>query len=132
MTQILYFSKSKADNNGEVNSIESSLDYFSRKIKEMPKDARTKQVKKLGIANKILYFNEQNQKGQSLKIQTLNQMVGRLPISLAQLNAGNNSKELKNKIIQLLYCLYISKNSQKASIKVCLALFRYGNNFYDQ
>ena len=104
---------------------------FQKKIKEMPEDARTKQVKILGIVNKILNFNEQNQQGQSLKIQTLNQMVSRLPISLAQLNDGNNSKKLKNQIIQLLYCLYRSKNSQKASIKAGLTLFRYGNNFYD-
>ena len=36
-------------------------------------------------------------------------MLHRLPISLAQLNAGNNSETLKNKIRQLLYSLYISK-----------------------
>ena len=30
-------------------------------------------------------------------------MLSRLPITLAQLKAGNNSEELKNKIRQLLY-----------------------------
>ena len=30
-------------------------------------------------------------------------MLGRLPISLAQLKAGNNSEKLKNEIRQLLY-----------------------------
>ena len=37
-------------------------------------------------------------------------MLSRLPISLAQLQAGNNSEKLKNEIRQLLYSLYPSKN----------------------
>ena len=37
-----------------------------------------------------------NQQRQGLKILTPNQMLGRLPISLAQLKAGNNSEKLKN------------------------------------
>ena len=32
-------------------------------------------------------------------------MLSRLPISLAQLNAGNDSEKLKNEIRQLLYSL---------------------------
>ena len=36
-------------------------------------------------------------------------MLSRLPISLAQLKAGNNSEKLKNEIRQLLYSLYGSK-----------------------
>ena len=40
-------------------------------------------------------------------------MLRRLPISLAQLQAGNNSEKLKNKIRQLLYSLYRSKNMSK-------------------
>ena len=37
-------------------------------------------------------------------------MLSRLPISLAQLKAGNNSEKLKNEIRPLLYSLYRSKN----------------------
>ena len=59
---------------------------------------------------------ERKQKGLGLKILTPNQMLSRLPISLAQLKAGNNSEKLKNKIRQLLYSLYRSKNLQKMSI----------------
>ena len=33
-------------------------------------------------------------------------MLSRLPISLAQLNAGNNSEKLKNEIRKILYSLY--------------------------
>ena len=36
-------------------------------------------------------------------------MLSRLPISLAQLKAGNNSEKPNNKIRQLLYSLYRSK-----------------------
>ena len=44
---------------------------------------------------------------------TPNEMLSRLPISLAQLKAGNNSDKLKNEIRQLLYSLYRSKNMTK-------------------
>ena len=40
-------------------------------------------------------------------------MLSRLPISLAQLKAGNNSEKLKNEIRQLLYSLYRSKKLTK-------------------
>ena len=40
-------------------------------------------------------------------------MLSRLPISLAQLKAGNNSKILKNEIRQLLHSLYRSKKLSK-------------------
>ena len=44
-------------------------------------------------------------------------MHRRLPISLAQLNAGNNSEKLKNEIRQLLYFLYRSKTLTKQLYK---------------
>ena len=36
-------------------------------------------------------------------------MVNRLPILLAQIQAGHNSKSLKNELRQILYSLYRSK-----------------------
>ena len=51
-----------------------------------------------------------NQPARGLTILTPNQMLSRLPISLAQLKAGNNSENLENEIRQLLYSLYRSKN----------------------
>ena len=65
------------------------------------------------IVEEILNFNKQKQEGQGIKILTPNQMLSRLPISLAQLKAGNNSEKLKNEIRQLLYSLYRSKNMTK-------------------
>ena len=61
------------------------------------------------IVELILKFNQIDQEGSGLKILTPNQMLSRLPISLAQLKAGNNSEKLKNGIRQILYSLYRSK-----------------------
>ena len=47
--------------------------------------------------------------GKGIKILTNKQMLNRLPILLAQIEAGNNSKSLKNEIRQILYSLYRSK-----------------------
>ena len=44
-------------------------------------------------------------------------MLSRLPISLAQLKAGNNSEKFKNNIRQLLYSLYTSKKLTKQLYK---------------
>ena len=59
----------------------------------------------LEIVEDILEFNRKKQSGGGLKILTPNQMLSRLPITLAQLKAGNNSEKLKNEIRQLLYSL---------------------------
>ena len=40
-------------------------------------------------------------------------MLSRLPITLAQLKAGNNSEKFKNEIRQLLYSLYRSNKRTK-------------------
>ena len=58
-----------------------------------------------------------NQPGKGLKILTPDQMLRRLPITLAQLIAGNNSEKLKNEIRQLLYSLYRSKKLTKQLYK---------------
>ena len=70
----------------------------------------------LVIVKLILDFNQLNQSGQGLKILTPSQMLSRLPISLAQLNAGNNSEKLKNEIRQLLYSSYRSKKLVNKSL----------------
>ena len=84
----------------------------------MPTDTNKKgNIKILEIVNKILDFNEQNQQGSDLKILKPSQMLSRLPISLAQLKAENNSEKLKNEIRQILYSLYISKKLRKIIYK---------------
>ena len=48
-----------------------------------PSTNKSKLVKILDTVNKILDFNEKNQREQRLKILAPNQMLSRLPISLA-------------------------------------------------
>ena len=60
------------------------------------------------------YDSKQNEtKGTGLKILTPKQMLQRLPIALAQVNAGNNSESLLNEIRQIVYSLYQSKQITK-------------------
>ena len=58
-----------------------------------------------------------NQKAERCKILTPSQILSKLPITLAQLKAGNNSEKLKNEIRQLLYSLYRSKKLTKQIYK---------------
>ena len=72
----------------------------------MPEDRKSmieENEKMINIVEHILYFNQLEQQGSGLKILTPNQMLSRLPITLAQLKAGNNSEKLKNEIRQILY-----------------------------
>ena len=99
-----------------MDIIKSSLSDLKNKIKKMSDD-EIKIEKPYEIVDiKILEFNKQNQEGQGLKI-LLNQMLSRLPITLAQLKEGNNSEKLKNEIRQLLYSLYRSKKLTKQIYK---------------
>ena len=63
---------------------------------------------------KFLEFNRQNQEGQGLKILTPDQLISRLPITVAQLKARNNAEKLNNEIRQLLYSVYRSKKFKKS------------------
>ena len=78
----------------------------------------------------ILYFNNEDQEGGGLKILTLSQMLSRVPISLAQLKAGNNFEKLKNEIRQLLYSCTDQKKLEKISAKVWLTLFKHRKNLH--
>ena len=54
-------------------------------------------------------ISDTSKKGEGLKILTNKQMLNRLLILIAQIQAGNNSKSLKNELRQILYSLYRSK-----------------------
>ena len=60
----------------------------------------------LKILNSLGEIFDGPTKGEGLKILTPDQVLSRLPITLAQLKAGNNSEKLKNEIRQLLYSLH--------------------------
>ena len=94
----------------QVNLINSWSRDLNREMKDMGEEE--KQIENpdeiVNLVENILVFNRQQQE-QGLKNLTPNQMFSRLPISLAQLKAGNNFEKLKNEIAQLLFYLYISK-----------------------
>ena len=122
----LYETKNRKKNNELVNVIKSRLSDLKDEIKEMSEDEKEieKPDKILKIVEEILDFNnKQNQIGKGLKILTPSQMLSRLPISLAQLKAGNNSEKLKNEIRkqnikkQILYSLYRSQKLTKEIYK---------------
>ena len=52
-------------------------------------------------------------KGTKLEVLTPKQMLQRLPMALAQAKAGNNSESSLNKIRQIVYFLYQSKQITK-------------------
>ena len=116
----LYNLNDRSNNNLLADAIKNRLSNLKNEIKKMSKDEIEieKPYKIVNIVEKILEYNKEKQEGKGLKILTQNQMLSRLPISLAHLKAGNNSEKLKNEIRQLLYSLYRSKNLQNKCIKV--------------
>ena len=99
-----------------VKSINETLTEMKNIIKNVPKDnpSKTEESKKMtDIVERVLVLNSEKQIGLGLKILTPNQMLSRLPITLTQLKAGNNSEKLKNEIRKLLYSLYRSKKLTK-------------------
>ena len=77
----------KEKNNLLVNTIKSGLNDLKNEIKKISEDEikNQKPHKIVDIVEKILKFNQRNQRGEGLKILTPSQMLSRLPITLAQL-----------------------------------------------
>ena len=106
-------------NKNMVESINKKLTKLKNIVKNVPKDeiSKVEENKKIiDIVERILELNSKKQLGVGLKILTPDQMLSRLPITLAQLKAGNNSEKLKNEIRQL-YSLYRSKKLTKQLYK---------------
>ena len=121
MVKRLFEIKDANKNSKLVEKIKNKWSNLKNKIEEMSKEEikNEKPNEISGIINEILNLNGQVQKqrGLGLKNLTPDQMLSRLPIILAQLNAGNNSEKLKNEIRQLLYSLYRSKKLTKQIYK---------------
>ena len=115
MLKDLYRINDKKKNNDSVNLIKSGLSDLKNEIENM--DDEEKEIEKpneiVNIVEEILEFNKQKPEGKRLKILTPDQMLSRLPSTLAQLKVGNNFEKLKNEIRQILYSLYQSKNLTK-------------------
>ena len=88
-------------------------------LKEEKMSQNEKEIKQpdtiLKIIKEILNFNKEIQKQRCLGLKILrpDQILSRLPITLAQLNTGNNSGKRKNEIRSLLYLCTDKKNLQK-------------------
>ena len=115
MYKVLYERNNDKKNSKLVKIFNSGLEDLEKEIKEMSKEEIIieKPYNIVKVVKKILEINKVNQEGKRLKILTPNQMLSRLPITLAQLKSGNNSDKLKNEKRQLLYYLYCSKNMTK-------------------
>ena len=115
----------KKKNNKLVNTFNSALRDLEEKIKNMSK--AEKEIEQpdeiVRVVKIILDFNKlKQQKGQGIKILTPKQILNRLPIALAQLQAENNSNKFKNEIRQLLYSLYRSKNMTEQVYKSLISI----------
>ena len=101
-------------------SINKKLTKLKNIVKNVLKDKVSKVEENetiIDTVERILELNSEKKIGLGLKILTPDQMLNRLPITLAQLKAGNNSEKLKNEIRQLLYSLYRSKKLTKQLYK---------------
>ena len=101
MLMLLNKTNDTEKNSKLVNLINSGLKDLKKEIKKMSEAEIENENPEsiVEIVEKILKFNKQNQQGEGIKILTPNQILNRLPIALAQLNAGKNSNKLKNEIM---------------------------------
>ena len=113
-------------NKTKVNKIKNNLADLMMKFKNNP----TNNAKKIRNRNNmveivelILKFNQLEQEGSGLNILTPNRMLSKLPVSSAQLKAGNNSEKLKNEIRQILYSLNRLKKLTKNIYKSLRDMF---------
>ena len=106
-------------NNKLVNMINSELKDLKEENKKMlEKEKEIKDPESIvEIVDEIFKFNEQNQQGQGIKILTPNQMLNRLPISLVQLQVGNNSEKQDNYCILFIVQKNITKQVYNNLIK---------------
>ena len=113
--ELINLSEFKEEYNKFSDSIEKFEPYKSEKE---PGSVSTNQKKMIRYARDLkdivdLYnlksSSDTSKKGEGLKLLTDTQMLNRLPILLAQIQAGNNSIKLKNEARQILYSLHRSK-----------------------
>ena len=86
---------------------EKRLGSVSKNQKKMERYARD--LEDIGDLYNIKSDSDTSKKGEGLKILTNKQMLNRLPILLAQIEAENNSIKLENEARQILYSLHRSK-----------------------
>ena len=74
----------------------------------------------------LLEADEEAKEGKGIQILTPSKLLTRLPISLEQIKAENDSHKLKNEIRKLVHLLYqhnkITKNSSQQFIQVMIIM----------
>ena len=102
------------ENEVRIDLIKEVLTKIKKAIENVPKDDVLKIEEKKEIIDAVQRILKLDNKFQSRKgLKILDQMLIILPVSLAQLKAGNNSEKLKDEIRQILYSLYRSKKLTK-------------------
>ena len=110
----------KDKNSTELLSIQDVLDDINNenienkddareKFKNLKNDVKSDELKDIVKELEREIFGNEELSGSGLKILTNKQMLNRLPILLAQIQAGSNSSKLKNEARQIVYSLYRSK-----------------------
>ena len=89
----LYLFKSKSNHSDKQKESNTAR----QRVAEQP-DEQTDTTDMLDLESDESAVQGKEQMAKGLKILTPNQMFNRLPISLTQLKAGNNSEKLKNEI----------------------------------
>ena len=113
--KLINFSKFNEEYNKFVDNIVKFEYYKSKKQLGSVSSNQKKRIRYArNLKNIVDLYNHKSdsdasKKGEGLKILTNKQMLNRLPILLAQIEAGNNSIKLKNEARQILYLLYRSK-----------------------
>ena len=85
------------------------MNYISNEYIENKDDVKSDELKDVVKELECAIFENEELSGSGLKVLTDKQMLNRLPILLAQMQAGNNSNKLKSEARQILYSLYRSK-----------------------
>ena len=94
------FKKYKSENKSKFSPNQRKTQRYDRDLKN---------IVDLDNIYNLKSGSDTSKKGEGLKVLTNKQMLNRLPILLAQIQAGNNSRSLKNELRQILYSLYRSK-----------------------
>ena len=127
----------------ELLSIQKFLDIINNEYIKNKKDAlknfndlknnvKSKELKDVvkELERSVFGYDYENNvlSGSGLEILTNKQMLNRLPILLAQIQAGNNSTKLKNEIRQILHSLYRSKLLTKSVYNNLIKVIRQSRN----
>ena len=116
----------------------TSKDDARKEFIELKKNIKSKELKDIVKELERAIFGYEELSGSGLKILTNKQMLNRLPILLAQIQAGNNSSKLKNEARQILYSLYRSKELTKTvynnlinAMRTKRYIYKNGNFLYE-